>query len=148
MLARLLKAELRAVLPEYDLEWIRNNHELYRCYYELGGPPSGAYRFWKHGFRTPKQNVGKYLHGFFINDRLAAVISNRDYLCAARTKNRPGHGYTGESAPSSYRFLTNVVMYSLTHGGISEHSDYVPEMVDADRISIDAPVHVPVLLPE
>lgn len=147
MLARLVKAELRAALPEHSVELISNNHELYTCYYELGGPPPGAYRFWKHGNRSSKGIVGKYLQGLFINGHLAAIISDRDYLCAARTKNRPGHGNTGEESQSTYRFLTNVVVYSLTHGGISEYSDYVPEMTDADRISIDAPVLVPTLQP-
>jgi hypothetical protein len=148
MLARLMKSELRAVLPEHSVEWIPNDHELYTCYYELGGPPPGAYKFWKHGGGAWQRVSKRYLEGLFINDRLAAVISNRDYLCAARTKNRPGHGYTGEESPSTYRFLTNVIIYALTHGTISEHSDYVPEMTDADRISIDAPVQVPVLLPK
>jgi len=148
MLARTVKSELRNALPEHSVEWIPNDHELYTCYYELGGPPPGAYKFWKHGSGAYQRVNRRYLEGLFIKDRLAAIISNRDYLCAARTKNRPGHGYTGEESPSTYRFLTNVVIYSLTHGGISEYSDYVPEMTDADRISIDAPVHVPVLMPE
>ena len=96
---------------------------------------------------TP-QIVGKHLQGLFINDCLAVVISNRDYLCAARSKPRPGHGNTGEMSPPTHRFLTNVIVYSLTHGGISEYSDYVPEMTDADRISIESPARVPALLPE
>jgi hypothetical protein len=150
MLARLVKAELRSALPEYNVERISNGHELYTCYYDLGGPPPGAYRFWKHSPRRYQLRAiaGRHLQGIFINDRLATIISDRDYLCAARTKGRPGHGNTGEESPSTYRFLTNVVIYSLTHGGISEHSDYIPEMTDASRISIDSPVQVPDLLPE
>ena len=147
MLANLVKAELRAALPEHSVERIPNDHELYTCYYELGGPPLGAYIFWKHGHRRGvlKQVVGKYLRGMFINDRLAVIISDRDYLCAARAKPRPGHGNTGEVSPATYRFLTNLIVYSLTHGGISEYSDYVPEMTDADRISIESPVQIPAL---
>ena len=146
-LANMVKAELRAAIPEHSLEFIPNDHRLYTCYYDLGGPPLGAYIFWKHGHRRGllKQVVGKHLRGLFIDDRLAVIISYRDYLCAARTKPRPGHGNTGEVSPAVYRFLTNLIVYSLTHGGISEHSDYVPEMTDADRISIDSPVQVPAL---
>jgi len=147
MLANLLKSELRAAMPEHDVEWIPKDHGLYNCYYKLGGPPPGACQFWKHGYRWSNQ-TGKPLEGIFIGGELAVVISTRDYLCSARTKNRPGHGSTGESNPAGYRFLTNMVIYSLTHGNISEHSDYIPEMTDADRISIDAPVKVPVLMPE
>jgi len=150
MLARTMKAELRSAIPEHDIEHIPNDHELYNCYYELGGAPPGAYRFWKHSPRRSQLRmlIGKYLQGMFINDRLAVIISERDYLCAARTKNRPGHGNTGEESPSTYRFLTNLIVYSLTHGGISEYSDYIPEMTDAKVISIDSPVQVPPLLPQ
>lgn len=149
MLARQVESELRTALPEYTLEPISNRHELYLCYYEIGGPPPGARRFWKHAnIRLDPSARDRYLNGLSINDRLVAVISDRDYLCAARTKNRPGHGYTGETSPSSYRFLTNVIMYSLMYGGISDNSDYIPEMTDKDRISIDAPVQIPILFPE
>ena len=149
LLARMLKNELRTALPEYTVGRIPNNHELYTCYYDLGGPPPGAYRFWKHGITgRQRSQITKYLEGIFINDRLAVLISNRDYLCAARTRNRPGHGYTGEESPSTYRFLTNMIIYSLTHGDISEHADYVPELTDVDRISIDSPVQVPTLAPQ
>ena len=148
-LANHVKAELRAALPEHNVSWISNNHELYTCYYDLGGPPLGAYVFWTHGPRSNwiRNVVSKHLQGLFINDRLAAIISDRDYLCAARTKSRPGHEHKGESASSTYKFLTNVIVYSLTHGGISEYTDYIPEMTDADRISIDSPVPVPALIP-
>jgi len=30
-------------------------------------------------------------------------------------------------SPGVYRFCTNVVVYALTHGGISDYSHYVPE---------------------
>ena len=48
-------------------------------------------------------------------------------------------------SPGVYRFSTNVVVYSLTHGGISDYSKYVPENTVADRISIDTPTLVPTL---
>ena len=148
MLLRQLKSELRETIPEYSVERIPNQHELYSCFYDLGGPPPGAYRFWKHGYtRQTRATIGKYLEGIFIDGHLAVILSNRDYLCAARTKHRPGHGNTGEESPSTYRFLTNVIVYSLTHGGVSEHSGYIPEITDADTISIDSPVLVPILAP-
>jgi hypothetical protein len=30
-------------------------------------------------------------------------------------------------SPGVYRFMTNVVVYSLTHGSISDYKNYVPE---------------------
>jgi len=147
-LLRQLKGELREIIPEYSAERIPSQHELYSCFYDLGGAPPGAYRFWKHGYsRRTRATIGRYLEGIFIDKRLAVIFSDRDYLCAARTKNRPGHGNTGEESPAAYRFLTNVIVYSLTHGGVSEHSGYIPEITDADRISIDSPVLVPILAP-
>lgn len=143
-----IKAELRSAIPEHSIENIPNTHELYTCYYDLGGPPPGAYRFWKHGTTWPPRGVSRHIQGLFIKDNLAAIISDRDYLCGARTKSRPGHGNTGEDSPSSYRFLANVIIYALTHGNISEHSDYVPELKDAEKISINVPVNVPILMPE
>jgi hypothetical protein len=48
-------------------------------------------------------------------------------------------------SPGVYRFYTNVAIYALTHGGISDYSHYVPENNIADRISIENPVPIPEL---
>jgi len=45
---------LRSVLPEYPVTSIPNDHEIYNCYYRLGGPPQGANMFWIHGPKGPK----------------------------------------------------------------------------------------------
>jgi hypothetical protein len=69
--------------------------------------------------------IPKYLQALVINGRLAVVLSGRDYLCAAETVNVHSGKICKVSAV--YRFMTNVVIYSLTHGKISDYSDYVPE---------------------
>ncbi|MFQ6040187.1 MAG: DUF4159 domain-containing protein [Candidatus Poribacteria bacterium] len=120
-LKRKLISELQAALPEYLVKPIPNDHEIYTCFYNMG-PPPGAAQFWGHG---PRGKIPKYLEGLFIDGRLAVLLSGRDYLCAAETIKV--HSGKISRVSSVYRFLTNVVVYSLTHGKISDYSNYVPE---------------------
>ncbi|HIE28296.1 TPA: DUF4159 domain-containing protein, partial [Candidatus Poribacteria bacterium] len=120
-LKRKLISELQAALPEYLVKPIPDDHEIYTCFYNMG-PPPGAAQFWGHG---PRGKIPKYLEGLFIDGRLAVLLSGRDYLCAAETVKV--HSGKISRVSSVYRFLTNVVVYSLTHGKISDYSDYVPE---------------------
>jgi len=117
-----LISELRSVMPEYPAMFIPNDHELYSCFYELGGPPWGVAGIWRHG---PKGPIPKRLKGVFIGDDLAVILSHRDYLCGAQTVNV--HAGKVHKASGAYRFMTNVAVYSLTHGGISDYKDYVPD---------------------
>ena len=48
-----------------------------------------------------------------------------------RSVSIPGFGV--HYSPGVYRFMTNVAVYSLTHGGISDYSGYVPEPRFRDR---------------
>ena len=121
-------------MPEYQIERISNNHEVYHNFYALGGPPMGFNIYW-WGTRPPNQ---PYLEGISVGDRLSVLISRRDYLCAMRSISLPGFGV--HYSPGGYRFMTNVAVYSLTHGGISDYSGYVPEPRFRDR---QLPRHAP-----
>ena len=46
-------------------------------------------------------------------------------MCAMETVSYPTRSV--HYSPSVYRFMTNVVVYALTHGSISDYSGYVPE---------------------
>jgi len=48
-------------------------------------------------------------------------------------------------SPGAFRFSTNIAVYALTHGGISDYSHYAPENKIADRISTKNPVPIPEL---
>ena len=120
-MVRLFLAQMRYVMPEYHIERISNTHEVYNNYYEIGGPPTGFDIFW-WGTRPPKRN---YLEGISVGNRLSVIISRRDYMCAMETVSYPSRSV--HYSPSVYRFMTNVVVYALTHGSISDYSDYVPE---------------------
>ena len=126
-MVRLFLSQMRYVMPEYQVERISNNHEIYNNFYEIGGPPTGFDIFW-WGTRPPKRN---YLEGISVGNRLSVIISRRDYMCAMETVS-----YATRSvhySPSVYRFMTNVVVYALTHGQISDYSDYIPEHILAEK---------------
>jgi hypothetical protein len=118
---KLFQAQMRLTMPEYGIERLANDHEVYRNFYELGGPPVGFDIFW-WGSRPPKRN---YLEGISVGDKLVAMMIRRDYMCAMEAVNLPTRSV--QYSPGVYRWATNVVVYSLTHGNISDYKDYIPE---------------------
>ena len=126
-MVRFFLAQMRYVMPEYQVERISNKHEVYNNFYEMGGPPVGFDIFW-WGTRPPKRN---YLEGISVGNRLSVIVSRRDYMCAMETVSLPTRSVHYSSGV--YRFMTNVVVYALTHGQISDYSDYVPEHTLAKR---------------
>ena len=136
---RLTLAQLRYAMPEYTVDRVPNDHLIYNNYYDMGGPPVGFDIFW-WGTHPPKRN---FLEGITMGDHLAVIVCRRDYMCAMESVSLPTR--TVHYSPGVYRFSTNVVVYSLTHGGISDYTKYVPDDTLTTRISIDAPTLVPTL---
>ena len=120
-MVRLFLSQMRYVMPEYHIERISNNHEVYHNFYRMGGPPVGYDIFW-WGTRPPKRN---YLEGISVGEKLSVIVVRRDYMCAMETVSYPTRSV--HYSPGVYRFMTNVVVYALTHGSISDYSGYVPE---------------------
>ena len=135
-MVRLFLAQMRYVMPEYQVERISNNHEVYNNFYRMGGPPIGFDIFW-WGTRPPKRN---YLEGVSVGNRLAVIVNRRDYMCAMETVSIPTRSV--HYSPGVYRFMTNVVVYALTHGQISDYSDYIPEHILADKDLPTRPPHI------
>ena len=133
-MVRLFLAQMRYVMPEYHVERISNDHEVYNNYYEMGGPPIGFDIFW-WGTRPPKRN---YLEGISVGNRLSVIVVRRDYMCAMETVSIATRSV--HYSPGVYRFMTNVVIYALTHGQISDYSDYIPEHILAEK---ELPKHPP-----
>ena len=119
-MVRLFLSQMRYVMPEYHVERISNNHEVYNNFYVMGGPPIGFDIFW-WGTRPPKRN---FLEGISVGEKLAVIVVRRDYMCAMETVSYPTRSI--HYSPGVYRFMTNVVVYALTHGSISDYSRYVP----------------------
>jgi hypothetical protein len=93
----------------------------------MGGPPIGFDIFW-WSTHPPKRN---YLEGVSVGDKLSALVVRRDYMCAMESVSIPTRSV--HYSPGVYRFLTNVVVYSLTHGSIADYSGYVPGDLLAKR---------------
>ena len=120
-MTRIFLAQMRRALPEYNIGRIPKNHEIYHNFHAVGGPPIGFDIYW-WGEHPVKRN---FLEGISVGGKLSVLISRRDYLCAMRTVSVPG--FAPHYTPAVYRFLTNVAIYALTHGGISDYSGYIPE---------------------
>ena len=138
-ITKLFLAQLRQAMPEYRVDRIPNDHEIYNNYYDIGGPPTGFDIFW-WGTHPPRRN---FLEGITIADHLGVLVCERDYMCSMETISLPGRSVPYN--PGVYRFCTNVVVYALTHGGISDYSRYVPEDGTTDEVSTDDPISVPTL---
>ncbi len=95
---------LEAVLPSYSIESIPNDHEIYHCYYQMGGPPAGSRAMYRP------------LEGIFINGRLAVLINQRGYWEAFTGR--------GPYSPGVLRFGVNLMIYAVTHGQIADRSAY------------------------
>ena len=133
-MVRLFLSQMRYVMPEYHVERISNNHEIYHNFYAMGGPPVGYDIFW-WGTRPPKRN---FLEGISVGEKLSVIVVRRDYMCAMETVSYPTRSV--HYSPGVYRFMTNVVVYALTHGSISDYSGYVPESA---LIKKSLPKHAP-----
>lgn len=117
--SRRMKGELRTILPEYMIERIPNNHEIYHCYYELSGPPPGCSSYVSRsgtGFVYARES---YLEGISIDGRLAVIYCQKGYSWVMS-----GYYFPPQS---TFRLMTNIIVYSLTHSGISDKSRYAPQ---------------------
>ena len=68
---------------------------------------------------------GTTLKGISIGGKLSVIIIRRDYMCSMESISLPVRSV--HYSPGVFRFMTNVVVYALTHGSISDYSDYIPE---------------------
>ena len=118
---RIFLAQMRYVMPEYQVERISNDHEIYNNFYQMGGPPVGFDIYW-WGSKPGRRN---FLEGFSVGDKLSVLLVRRDYMCSMESVSLPTRSV--KYSPGVYRFMTNVAVYSLTHGSISDYSRYVPE---------------------
>ncbi|MDE0298442.1 MAG: DUF4159 domain-containing protein [Candidatus Poribacteria bacterium] len=106
---RSIRRILEELLPMYPIEWIPDDHKMFRCFYHMGGAPVGM---------NPG-NRPLALEGISINGRLAVVISQRGYWSL----------FTGSSehyCPGAMRFGTNMIVYAVTNGNVSDKSEFSP----------------------
>ena len=132
-MTRLFLTNMRNIMPEYHVGRIPNSHEIYHNFYQMGGPPVGfdiyhpgrTIGFFLTGGRLGYNLSRSFLEGIFIGDKLSVLVVRRDYMCAMESISLPSRQV--HYSPGVYRFMTNVAIYALTHGKISDYSGYVPE---------------------
>jgi hypothetical protein len=140
-----MKRELRNLLPEYDFDNIDNQHQLYHCFYNLGGMPPGLAKT-KSGTDVASGFFGflfspsASVQGIPIDGRLSLIYSEKALAYIANDYTPSSFDYLTRKA--AFRFLTNVVVYGLTHSRISDKSRYVPakERQESSEIPTKAPV--------
>ena len=144
----LFLTQMRSIMPEYPIRRLANTHEIYHNFYPLGGPPIGYNIFhevvtenrthaswYANPPKVPRRN---YLEGIAVGNHLSVLVIRRDYMCAMETVSLPSR--PTKYSPGVFRFLTNVVIYALTHGQIADYSGYVPEdRLEKQVVPIRAP---------
>lgn len=116
--------ELQGIFPDYPLEDIPHDHEIYTIYYNLSGPPTGGDIFWGSE-NHPKMSQFRYQRGITIGPRLAVVYNRKDYMCAMETAEIESRTMLRmRRSTDVYRFMTNLLFYAMKHGGNTDRSRY------------------------
>ena len=124
LFAALVQNELRLTFPEYPLKSIPHTHEIYTIYYQLPRPPTGGDVYWGSENKA-KPSQYKYQKGITINRRLAVVYNRKDYLCAMETAEIQSRTLLRMRRSSDvHRFMTNLLIYQMTHGGNTDRSQF------------------------
>jgi hypothetical protein len=136
-----MKREVRHILPEYNFQKIENEHKLYHCFYDLAGVPriTTWNPFPYMGFLSPSA----HLQGIPIDGKLGLIFGEN---LALMTSNRIIYDFDYLATKAFLRFLTNVVVYGLTHSGISDKSRYIP-VREIQELAEKMPKNPPVIPP-
>ena len=126
LFAHIVADELNQIFPEYPLEIIPHEHELYRIHYHLPKPPTGGDVFWGNE-NNAQPTQFRYQKGIIIGKRLAVVYNRKDYLCAMETAEIESRTMLRlRRSPDVYRFMSNLLIYALKYGGNTDRARYSP----------------------
>jgi hypothetical protein len=118
--------ELLEIFPEYPLENIPHDHEIYRIHYQLPLPPTGGDVFWGSENKA-KMSQFRYQKGITIGNRLAVVYNRKDYMCAMETAEIESRTLLRmRRSTDVHRFMTNLLIYAMRYGGNTDRSAYRP----------------------
>ncbi len=124
LFAQQVALELDRIFPEYPLEHIPHNHEIYKIHYQLSVPPTGGDVFWGSE-NNPKTSKFKFQKGITIGRRLAVVFNRKDYMCAMETAEIESRTMLRmRRSPDVHRFMTNLLVYTMRYGGNTDRSSY------------------------
>ena len=129
--AALVHNELQRTFPEYPLLSIDHTHELYTIYYQLPRPPRGGDVFWGNlnkgdsGGYFATESQFRFQKGITINRRLAVLFNRKDYLCSMETAEVGSRALLRmRRSTDVYRFMTNLLIYTMRYGGNTDRSRF------------------------
>ena len=124
LFAHIVADELKTIFPEYPLELIPHDHELYTHYYQLPKPPTGGDVFWGNE-NNAQPTQFPYQKGITIDNRLAVVYNRKDYMCAMETAEIESRTMLRlRRSTDVYRFMSNLLIYALKYGGNTDRTGY------------------------
>ena len=124
LFAHIVADELKTIFPEYPLEIIPHDHELYTLYYQLPKPPTGGDVFWGNE-NNAQPTQFRYQKGITIDNRLAVVYNRKDYMCAMETAEIESRTMLRlRRSTDVYRFMSNLLIYALKYGGNTDRTAY------------------------
>ncbi len=142
-----IEHELRLIFPEYALEKLPHEHELYKIFFNLKKPPEGGEVFWGSENKA-KPTRYKFHRGIYVpripgdqkkpnltfkdsqgtlrtTSRLGIIFNRKDYLCAMETAEIDSRtALRKRRSTDVYRFMTNLMIYTLKYGGNTDRSEY------------------------
>ena len=124
LFAHIVADELNHIFPEYPLEIIPHDHELYSIHYHLPKPPTGGDVFWGNE-NNAQPTQFRYQKGIIIDKRLAVVYNRKDYMCAMETAEIESRTMLRlRRSTDVYRFMSNLLIYALKYGGNTDRTQY------------------------
>ena len=124
LFAHIVADELRHIFPEYPLEILPHDHEIYSIHYHLPKPPTGGDVFWGNE-NNAQPTQFRYQKGIIIDNRLAVVYNRKDYMCAMETAEIESRTMLRlRRSTDVYRFMSNLLIYALKYGGNIDRTRY------------------------
>ena len=124
LFAHIVADELKQIFPEYPLEILPHEHELYSIYYHLSTPPTGGDVFWGNE-NNAQPTQFRFQKGITIDNRLAVVYNRKDYMCAMETAEIESRTMLRlRRSTDVYRFMSNLLIYALKYGGNIDRTGY------------------------
>ena len=124
LFAHIVADELNDIFPDYPLEILPHDHELYSIYYHLSKPPNGGDVFWGNE-NNAQPSQFRFQKGIIIDNRLAVVYNRKDYMCAMETAEIESRTMLRlRRSTDVYRFMSNLLIYALKYGGNTDRTGY------------------------
>ena len=124
LFAHIVADELKEIFPEYPLEILPHEHELYSIYYQLSKPPTGGDVFWGNE-NNAQTTQFRFQKGITIDNRLAVLYNRKDYMCAMETAEIESRTMLRlRRSTDVYRFMANLLIYALKYGGNTDRTGY------------------------